>query len=26
VDFVDGVQVPSDQAGLGVHEALSRTG
>jgi L-alanine-DL-glutamate epimerase-like enolase superfamily enzyme len=26
VDFVDGVQVPSDQPGLGVHEALSRTG
>ena len=26
VDFVNGVQVPSDQAGLGVHEALSRTG
>jgi L-alanine-DL-glutamate epimerase-like enolase superfamily enzyme len=26
VDFVDGVQVPSDQAGLGVHEAVSRTG
>ena len=26
VDFVDGVQVPSDRAGLGVHEALSRTG
>ena len=25
VDFVDGVQVPSDQPGLGVHEALSRT-
>ena len=26
VDFVDGVQVPSEQPGLGVHEALSRTG
>jgi L-alanine-DL-glutamate epimerase-like enolase superfamily enzyme len=26
VDFVDGVQVPSDQPGLGVDEALSRTG
>ena len=26
VDFVDGVQVPSDQPGLGVHETLSRTG
>ncbi len=26
VDFVDGVQVPSDQPGLGVHEAVSRTG
>ena len=26
VDFLDGVQVPSDQPGLGVHEALSRTG
>ncbi len=26
VGFVDGVQVPSDQPGLGVHEALSRTG
>ncbi len=26
VDFVDGVQIPSDQPGLGVHEALSRTG
>ena len=24
--FLDGVQVPSDQPGLGVHEALSRTG
>ena len=26
VAFLDGVQVPSDQPGLGVHEALSRTG
>jgi L-alanine-DL-glutamate epimerase-like enolase superfamily enzyme len=26
VEFVDGVQVPSEQPGLGVHEALSRTG
>jgi L-Ala-D/L-Glu epimerase len=26
VEFVDGVQLPSDQPGLGVHEALSRTG
>jgi L-alanine-DL-glutamate epimerase-like enolase superfamily enzyme len=26
VDFLDGVQVPSDQPGLGVNEALSRTG
>jgi L-alanine-DL-glutamate epimerase-like enolase superfamily enzyme len=26
VAFTDGVQVPSDQPGLGVHEALSRTG
>jgi L-Ala-D/L-Glu epimerase / N-acetyl-D-glutamate racemase len=26
VDFVDGAQVPSDQPGLGVHEAVSRTG
>jgi L-Ala-D/L-Glu epimerase len=25
VDFVDGVQLPSEQPGLGVHEALSRT-
>ena len=24
VAFVDGVQVPSDEPGLGVHEALSR--
>jgi L-alanine-DL-glutamate epimerase-like enolase superfamily enzyme len=26
VEFLDGVQVPSDQPGLGVDEALSRTG
>jgi L-Ala-D/L-Glu epimerase / N-acetyl-D-glutamate racemase len=26
VEFLDGIQVPSDQPGLGVHEALSRTG
>jgi L-alanine-DL-glutamate epimerase-like enolase superfamily enzyme len=26
VDFSGGVQVPSDEPGLGVHEALSRTG
>jgi len=26
VDFQEGVQVPSDRPGLGVHEALSRTG
>jgi L-Ala-D/L-Glu epimerase / N-acetyl-D-glutamate racemase len=26
VDFLDGVQVPSDHPGLGVNEALSRTG
>ena len=26
VEFVAGVQVPSEQPGLGVHEALSRTG
>ncbi|HET6657363.1 MAG TPA: dipeptide epimerase [Gaiellaceae bacterium] len=26
VEFVDGVQIPSEQPGLGVHEALSRTG
>jgi L-Ala-D/L-Glu epimerase / N-acetyl-D-glutamate racemase len=26
VDFVDGVQLPSLEPGLGVHEALSRTG
>jgi L-Ala-D/L-Glu epimerase / N-acetyl-D-glutamate racemase len=26
VDFLDGVQIPSDQPGLGVNEALSRTG
>jgi L-alanine-DL-glutamate epimerase-like enolase superfamily enzyme len=26
VEFLDGVQVPSEQPGLGVHEALSRTG
>ncbi len=26
VELVDGVQVPSEQPGLGVHEALSRTG
>jgi L-alanine-DL-glutamate epimerase-like enolase superfamily enzyme len=26
VEFVDGVQLPSEEPGLGVHEALSRTG
>jgi hypothetical protein len=26
VAFADGVQVPSDRPGLGVHEAVSRTG
>ena len=26
IEFLDGVQVPSEQPGLGVHEALSRTG
>ena len=25
IEFVDGVQLPSEQPGLGVHEALSRT-
>jgi L-alanine-DL-glutamate epimerase-like enolase superfamily enzyme len=26
VEFTDGVQLPSQEPGLGVHEALSRTG